>query len=415
MKHLMINLLQTQPVSTTSSAMEGSSNAMANDVMSWMESFGLNETASSILGGILVLLIGFFVAKFVANMVRKLVKSFGLDDKIKSSTKFSSMVGKLVYFLLMIVVLLTALNIMGVGDEVLAPLNNMVQEFFGAVPDVLVAALVIYIGYFLAKVVSELVEMAGDTIESFTPKLKLPQGVDLVKILKTIVFIFVFFPILITGLDFLHFDAITVPAKNILMDFMNSIPLIVMATVILVVAYYGGKMLTDLLKDVLNDLNVNNFSTQLGLDKVIGNTSLSKLIAQLVFIFILYLGITQALDVLHLDQISAVMNEVLVVAGKVFLGLIIVVLGNLVANFAVKIFSKGEEPKFSMVIMRGAIITLFLAMGLNAMDIADSIVNLAFGLGLGAVAVAFALSFGLGGKEAAGEQMKKFFDKMNNK
>ncbi len=47
------------------------------------------------------------------------------------------------------------------------------------------------------------------------------------------------------------------------------------------------------------------------------------------------------------------------------------------------------------------------------MDIADSIVNLAFGLALGAVAVAFALSFGLGGKDAAGAQMKKFFEKFN--
>ncbi len=40
-------------------------------------------------------------------------------------------------------------------------------------------------------------------------------------------------------------------------------------------------------------------------------------------------------------------------------------------------------------------------MGLRAMGIADSIVNLAFGLTLGAVAVAFALAFGLGGRNPA--------------
>jgi hypothetical protein len=48
------------------------------------------------------------------------------------------------------------------------------------------------------------------------------------------------------------------------------------------------------------------------------------------------------------------------------------------------------------------------------MGIAESIVNLAFGLTLGSIAVAFALSFGLGGREAAGKQMSKFFKKMNN-
>ena len=52
-------------------------------------------------------------------------------------------------------------------------------------------------------------------------------------------------------------------------------------------------------------------------------------------------------------------------------------------------------------------------MGLKAMGIADSIVNLAFGLTLGAVAVAFALSFGLGGQEAAARFLRKMQDKMD--
>jgi hypothetical protein len=53
---------------------------------------------------------------------------------------------------------------------------------------------------------------------------------------------------------------------------------------------------------------------------------------------------------------------------------------------------------------RIAILGVVIAMGLRAMGIADDIVNLAFGLTLGAVAVA--LSFGLGGREAAGRQME---------
>ena len=55
---------------------------------------------------------------------------------------------------------------------------------------------------------------------------------------------------------------------------------------------------------------------------------------------------------------------------------------------------------------------LFVAMGLKYMGIADSIVNLAFGLTLGAVAVAVALSFGLGGREAAGRLMEHWFSKL---
>ena len=66
-------------------------------------------------------------------------------------------------------------------------------------------------------------------------------------------------------------------------------------------------------------------------------------------------------------------------------------------------------------VVRFAIMGIFLAFALHTMGIAESIVNLAFGLTLGAIAVAFALSFGLGGREAAGKQMEHFFNDMRNK
>ena len=63
-------------------------------------------------------------------------------------------------------------------------------------------------------------------------------------------------------------------------------------------------------------------------------------------------------------------------------------------------------------IARVAILGLVIAMGLRAMGIADDIVNLAFLLTFGAVAVAVALSFGLGGREAAGRQMEYWLAKL---
>jgi len=52
-------------------------------------------------------------------------------------------------------------------------------------------------------------------------------------------------------------------------------------------------------------------------------------------------------------------------------------------------------------IARFAILGLVLAMGLKSMGLADNIVNMAFGFTIGGVAVAMALAFGLGGKDAA--------------
>ena len=61
---------------------------------------------------------------------------------------------------------------------------------------------------------------------------------------------------------------------------------------------------------------------------------------------------------------------------------------------------------------RFTILGLVLAMGLRAMDLANEIVNAAFYLILGALAVAFALSFGLGGREAAGKQMEHWLSRL---
>jgi len=48
------------------------------------------------------------------------------------------------------------------------------------------------------------------------------------------------------------------------------------------------------------------------------------------------------------------------------------------------------------------------------MGIANEIVTLAFGLTLGSVAVAVALAFGLGGREAGGRQMEYILSKFRD-
>jgi len=57
---------------------------------------------------------------------------------------------------------------------------------------------------------------------------------------------------------------------------------------------------------------------------------------------------------------------------------------------------------------RGVILVLAGAMALRQTGVADDIVNLAFGLTLGAVAVAFAVAFGLGGRDMAARTLEEW-------
>ena len=86
----------------------------------------------------------------------------------------------------------------------------------------------------------------------------------------------------------------------------------------------------------------------------------------------------------------------------ILLGLVILAVGYWLADLAGRAIERTSHDGRGMArIARVAILGLVLAMGLRAMGVADDIVNLAFGLVLGAVAVAVALAFGLGGREAA--------------
>ena len=59
----------------------------------------------------------------------------------------------------------------------------------------------------------------------------------------------------------------------------------------------------------------------------------------------------------------------------------------------------------------GATTVLGTAIGLRFMGLADDIINMAFGLLLGAVAVAAALAFGLGSREAAGRVVARLLER----
>ena len=103
------------------------------------------------------------------------------------------------------------------------------------------------------------------------------------------------------------------------------------------------------------------------------------------------------------DDIAIFLAQVTALGGKVIFGTLIIVAGIFLANIIATLVGSGTgEGSFGQTIVRYAIIALFTAIGLTFMGLADQIVMLAFGLILGSAAVATALAFGLGGRDAAG-------------
>jgi hypothetical protein len=183
------------------------------------------------------------------------------------------------------------------------------------------------------------------------------------------------------------------------------------------IAFVLARFISGLLSRMLDGLGANALPQKMGL--AAGTQDgfyLSNFIGKLVSVFIMLFATVEAANQLGFGQVSGIVSTLIEFAGQVLLGGVILAAGFWLAGVAhtAVVRVSGESAAALAGILRIAILGLVLAMGLRAMGIADDIVNLAFGLVLGAIAVAFALSFGLGGREAAGKQMEYWLARLRN-
>ena len=290
--------------------------------------------------------------------------------------------------------------------NVLDPVKEMVGKFLNFIPNIVVAGIIGFAGYMIATIASDVVGMASTSLGTYSSKLGLSTEMDIPKLVKQLVFIVVFIPVAIAALDALKIDAISGPLKGMLTTFINAIPNVIAAAIIIGVFYIGGNYLSTIGAELLKNLGVDGMADKLGLSGVVGSSSPSKLIANLGFFFLMFTGILTAVEKLNFTRLCEILERLLEISGGIFFGGIIMVLGNYISNVAYNALAKSEDNKFMASMARIATLGLFLAMALKTIGIGEDIVDLAFGLTLGSVAVAVALSFGLGGREAAGKQME---------
>ncbi len=378
-----------------------------NLLTNFSNSFGGN--LPRVLAALVILIIGLFLAGVVRRLVNKGLNRINFGSRVNATSKASliTFISKMVYYLAVLYVLLLVLDKMGVTG-VLEPLKNMLNEFLSYIPNIIAAGIIGFAGYMIAKIASEAVGFVSEKFDGLSTKMGLNSTLKISRILKQIVFLFIFIPVLLVALDALQIRVISEPATEMLNKLMSSIPNIIAAALILTVFYVAGRYVIGILVELLRNLGVDDLSARMGLSSVVGeNTSLSKVIGNIGFYFLMFGGIITAMEKLNFGQLSGTLTNLFELSGQIFLGLFILIIGNQISKWVAN-YIDGSGSDGLATIVRFATLGLFIAISLRAMGIANDIVNLAFGLTLGAVAVAFALSFGLGGREAAGKQMESF-------
>ena len=377
-----------------------------NDMISKLTDL-LGPAGSSAFGhaliGLAILVIGLFVVKFIVGIFRRMLKKASMLHRTNpdgSVTDLATPIASLVKAILTIFVLMAVLQHFGLTD-VLEPLKDMVSKFMTAIPNIIGAGVIGYAGWVIAKIVSQLAGVGLGKVDEQLAERTGNMDIKVSKFGGALIFAIILLPIAVSALGVLDIPAISDPASAMIQKLMAAVPNIIGAGIILLVVFFAAKFVVYILGSLLEGANINALPEKMGMQGLFTATfTPTRLIGGAIMFFSMVAAATAAVNILGIDIISDVFARVLEFGGGLLVGGLILIIGNYLSTIAYdKLSSHGNSGVAN--IARIAILGLVLAMGLKAMGLADNIVTMAFGFTIGSVAVAAALAFGLGGRDAA--------------
>lgn len=367
----------------------------------------------------LLLLIAWVLATIARAVVTRALGATTLDERLSGGAAgrpISETAGNVVYgliLLLFIPAVLGALDLHGL----LGPVQGMVQEILAMLPNILAAAIITLAGWWIARIVRELVTnlLATTALDSVAERAGLRGTMAASRLVGLVAYILILVPAVIAALQALQIQSITDPATRMLEQIMVAVPNIFAAAIILTIAFVVGRLAATLVSALLGGLGFDRLPARLGLGAAFaGEPTPSQLVGRVIVFFVMLFAVVEAAGRLGFEQVAQLVSMFIQFGADVLLGTSIIAVGFWLSNLAhtAILRTQGDAARTVAGIVRFAILGLIVAMGLRAMGLANDIVNLAFGLTLGSVAVALALSFGLGGREAAGRQMEHWLSRL---
>ncbi|MEM8484678.1 MAG: mechanosensitive ion channel [Bacteroidota bacterium] len=376
--------------------------------------------------------VAYVVARLLKGLTQRGLEAANLDEKIKQGADTSyegagiaTTGATAVYYLVLLLFLpaiLGALQLQGI----LSPIEGMLSEAMSFLPNLVAAGLIFGIGYFVARLVRQIVSnlLAAVGTDRLAERVGLHSVLGkqrLSQTLGTIVYVLMLVPVLISALNALSLEAVTAPASRMLDMMLAVIPQLFGAAVVLGIAFVIGKLVAGLVTSLLAGIGFNQLFATLGIRASAASNGQAveaedrklpaDIAGSLVLVGVMLFAAIEAANLVGFTSLSAVFTQVMGFAGQVLLGLVIFALGLYLSNIAGNAIKHSNIAQGNMLalVARTAILVFVGAIALGQMGLANSIINLAFGLTLGAIAIAAAIAFGFGGRDVAKAQLEQFF------
>jgi hypothetical protein len=384
----------------------------------------LSEWLPRILGAIAILVVAWIIARAAKWAIAKIVDrvpALKRHYEQEPGKTLGSLIGDVVFWLILLIGIMLALQPLRL-TQVLQPVQQLTNNAFSFIPNIIGAALIFIVGLVVAKIVRRLVEgalMAANAdgwmrksgiADTGTTAAAAPAGApaqvstasprtSISKSVATLVFYLIMIPVTIAALDALKIAAISGPATQMLHTITAAIPNVLGAVILLGIGYVIGKLAKGVIEQLLPSMGFDRSVSALGVPS--GSASPSRTVGTAVMIAIMLFFAIKAAELLNSPILAAMVAQILELGGQVLFGTVIIVAGVIIARIVSGLVGGAAGEGWVATMVRWAIIALSVAIGLRFMGLANEIVIIGFTAIIGSAAIAAALAFGLGGRPTA--------------
>jgi hypothetical protein len=388
------------------------------------------EYLPRLLAAGLLLVIAWLVATVLRILVRKgaqllklderLNKYGALEDEETEQVSIGESLATAVFWFVLLLFLPPVLNALGIAS-IAIPIQGVFNEIFAYIPNLLAAGVIFLIGWFIARIVRQIVTNLLKAIgaNAFGERIGLKLEEGLSGLLGMILYVVILLVTLIAALERLNITALSVPTTQLLTTIIDAIPNLIGAALIVIIAYAVARLLMTLVTDLLRGIGFDSLPERLGLGWS-GERTPSQWLGYLLFIVVMIYAASAAVELLGSAFLVATLDAFTGFFWRVVLAAITFGIGLYLARLAYDVIvSTGANYALLMArLARIAIIVFAATLGLREIGVASEIINMAFGITLGAIGVALALAlglgFGLGSREIAGREVDSFLSSMRS-
>lgn len=387
----------------------------------------LTAYAAKIIGAVALAFIAWVVATVLRYGANTLMKMLRFDERFakyvdgkNGETSLSETVSAILYWVVLLFFLPSILNVLEIKG-ITEPIQQMFTRILGYIPNLIAAAAILFVGLIAAKIVRKavtgLIMISGiDALGEKAGVSKLFGDKGLSSMIGIVAYVLVAIPVVISSLTALKIDSLSNSVAGFFDKLLNATGDILGAALLIFVAFLAGSFVSGLVTQIFENFGFNQLLAKLGFtSKEEKDSNLpSVVVGKLTFLTIIFMAAVAASDILNFTELSRLLRTFMEFGGNIIVGVIVLLIGIWVANFAASAI-RGKCNDVVVMVVRIAVLIFTGAIAIHNMNIGGPIVQTAFTLLLGAVCVAIALAFGLGGRDFAAKKLDEWTRKTAKK